>query len=245
MISDDITAYLVVEEIHVMDPGNHSPCTWRVKDDRGEWIHSGIGKEEYALITDRGKERGKRSQSWPHRAPFPAPVTLSVVVRNSPISLEGGEQSLLPKAMAQAHLEAKRAEQRALFHVIGNILRGKKNSKKKKDKRKKWTKQKADFEDTTRPGAKVVVIGDGGHTSGMKGATSSAPVAKIKRLAVKPARCQGWHFGTIRKAYTSKNSNCCPGFTRETNLTVTRRGQPSTAESFAAQCKGSDVAPTT
>jgi hypothetical protein len=234
---DGVPADLADHEIRALDPGNHTPFTYGTKDEDGNWKHGGISKKEYAHKTKRGKVTKKEARDRKrHRID-------QVIERLSQLTLKTSSWRLLLAAVVTAaecldslhtfysrkpwlklKFEAKQAEQRAFYHVIDNVFRGKNNKKnmkkKKKKKRKKWTKTtKPKPECTNQPGAKLVVIGDGGRMSGIKGTTSSAPVAKIKRLAVKLARRQGWHFRTIDEAYTSKNSNCCPGFTMETILT--------------------------
>lgn len=61
------------------------------------------------------------------------------------------------------------------------------------------------------PKVKLVVIGDAGKLYGLKGTSGPAPVKKIKRIAVKRGRNEGFVVADFNEGCTSCKSCCCAG----------------------------------
>ena len=61
------------------------------------------------------------------------------------------------------------------------------------------------------PKVKLVVIGDAGKLYGLKGTSGPAPVKKIKRIAVKRGRNEGFVVADFNEGCTSCKSCCCHG----------------------------------
>jgi hypothetical protein len=61
------------------------------------------------------------------------------------------------------------------------------------------------------PKVKLVVIGDAGRLYGLKGTSGPAPVKKIKRIAVKRGRNEGFVVADFNEGCTSCKSCCCHG----------------------------------
>jgi hypothetical protein len=194
------------QDIRVHDPGNDSPFTWTTKDDEGNHIFGGISKGEYNHRSKRGKVNRKHTRdakrmridkTYAYLATFTLKTCSWQEMRRAVKAFVHNHATLhrfnSRKQWLKLKFEARQAEERAINHVINHVLRGKSKSKK------------------GYAGAKLVVIGDAGKMSGLKGTSCGAPMAKIKRLAVKLSKQQEWHIRLIDERYTSKRSFCCPG----------------------------------
>jgi hypothetical protein len=219
-------------EIRVLDPGNNVPFTSgqvvanpinpaeptkNLRHGTVQFKHQVLSKGWYNKISKRNKMRRKDERDRKrykitqvietlaqHSLRTPHWETLKRAVRVRLDMHEKLHQHYSRKQRLKLKFEVKMAQERAINETI-DFLRGKKNP--------------TTGETFSNP-AKLVVVGDGGRMSGLRGTTCSAPMAKIKRLAVRRARVEGWHFRVINEAYTSKRSCCCAGYDMENILTA-------------------------
>ena len=224
--------------IRVHDPGNKAPFTWVTKNDEGKMVHGFISKREYNHRSKRGKVNRKHARDAENKMQ----ITYAYLATFSLRTWSWPELRRAIKAFAHNHtslhkfnsrkrwlklkFEAKQAEQRTINHVINHVLRGKPDKRKRlwrKTRRRRRKKNKSCYTPKGYDGAKLVVIGDAGKMSGLKGTSCGAPLAKIKRLATQISKHQGWYIRVIDEAYTSKRSNCCKGAEMKCILTGHKR----------------------
>ena len=215
------------QDIRVHDPGNHDPLTWTRKDEDGENIFGGISKAEYNHRSKRGKKNRKHARdakrtaidkTYAYLAGFTLRTCSWPEMRSAIRAFVQNHASLhrfnSRKPWLKMQFEADQAEQRAINHVINRVLRGKGPKRKRlhrNQRRRAKKKHNSLYSTKGYQGAKLVVVGDGGKMSGIKGTSCGAPMAKIKRLATQLSKQQDWHIRLINESYTSKRSHCCKG----------------------------------
>ena len=223
------------QDIRVHDPGNTAPFTWTTKDKEGKHVHGGISKGEYNHRSKRGKVNRKHKRdakrthldkTYAYLAGFTLRTCSWHEMRRAIKAFVHNHASLhrfnSRKPWLKLKFEAKQAEQCAINHIIDRVLRGKTEKRKRlgrNQRRQARLEHKSFYEEKGYDGAKLVVIGDGGRMSGIKGTSCGAPIAKIKRLARQRSNHEGWYIRLIDEAYTSCRSHCCQGHEMKSILT--------------------------
>jgi hypothetical protein len=237
-------------EIRVLDPGTNVPFTSgqvvahptnpaepkkNLRHGTVQFKHQVLSKGWYNKISKRNKMKRKEERD---RKRYRMDHALETLSRNS---LRTPHWDALRRAIRvrldlhdtlhrhysrkqrlKLKFEVKMAQERAIHETI-DFLRGKKNP--------------LTGETYSNP-ARLVVVGDGGRMSGLRGTTCSAPMAKIKRLAVRRARVEGWHFRVINEAYTSARSYCCAGHDMENILTAHKTHERSSGGTSRTRVHG-------
>jgi hypothetical protein len=202
--------HVELHETRVLDPGNNSPFTsaqlpprGSELEQQGRFAHEVMSKNWYDQVSKRNKVRRRDARDRKRSTGL-----REAVATLSQHSIRGTRWANIQAAI-RAHLEqheclarvfsakqrlkllheAKIARDRAIDLCV-NFIRGD-NS------------------------IKLAVLGDAGRMSGIKGTSSSVPLARIKRLAVRRSRAEGWHFRVVDESYTSKRSCCCWGYDME------------------------------
>ncbi|CAK9034980.1 Hypothetical protein SCF082_LOCUS21098 [Durusdinium trenchii] len=211
-----------------IDPGNTNPVTLARPIDpentQTRFSKASLSKGWYTKQSKRSKMKRRGDRDTPNQ--------INRELSEHPLKTSSVE-SLLPavklrfkhhdkthtaaskKQRLKLRFEVKQAEERAINNTINWILRGGKHTGERE--------------------VDVVVFGDAGRMSGLKGTSVSAPMAKIKRLATRRGRVEGFQVYEVNEAYTSKRSSCCPG--ADTKNMVTSHKMDETADGRLVRSK--------
>ncbi|CAK9034974.1 Hypothetical protein SCF082_LOCUS21095 [Durusdinium trenchii] len=187
-----------------IDPGNTNPVTLArpidPEDAETRFSTASLSKGWYTKHSKRRKMKRRGDRDTPkqinkelseHSLKTSSVESLLTAVRLRFKHHDETHAAASKKQRLKLRFEVKQAEERAINNTINWILRGGKH--------------------TGAREVDVVVFGDAGRMSGLKGTSVSAPMAKIKRLATRRGRVEGFQVYEVNEAYTSKRSSCCPG----------------------------------